>query len=178
MGERKKKIFLDAESDGLYGKLLSIAVIVLDEDNVEIERNYWGLDLKKAEIKSEWVETHVLPIMGQFECCENEEEMLGKFWAVWSKYKETAYVVVDVGYPVEMRVFEKCVQMNLVEREYQGPYPMIDLSSILLAKGIEPLTERKKLVEHELSEQHNALVDVETSIEIWKKFVEGEESGQ
>lgn len=177
MRERKKKFFLDAESDGLYGELLSIAVLVIDEGGVEIERHYWGIDPKKIEVESTWVEEHVLPIMGQYECCENEEEMLNKFWSVWLSYKDTAYAIADVGYPVEMGVFQKCIQMNPGERAYSGPYPMIDLSSMLLAKGIDPLTARKKLLGRKLEDQHNALRDVEISAEIWGKYLEGEIDG-
>ena len=37
---RKNLFFLDAETDGLYGKFLSIAVIILNSEYEELERLY------------------------------------------------------------------------------------------------------------------------------------------
>ena len=55
-----------------------------------------------------------------------------------------------------------------------GPLPLIDMSSILLAKGIDPMTERKNLVSDiDQGYEHNALYDVEIMIELWKKYMGG-----
>lgn len=170
----KNLFFIDAESDGLYGKFLSVAVIIVNNEMEEIERHYWGISKENLNIKSKWVQDNVLPIMGDYEKCRSETELLENVWHMWEIYKDNAYVVADVIYPVETRLFEKCIQLSAKEREYQGPFPLIDLSSALLAKGIDPLKKRDELVERKGRTQHNALNDVEMSIEIWRRYISAE----
>lgn len=69
----------------------------------------------------------------------------------------------------------KCVSQDEAGRKFQAPFPMLDLSGMLYAKGINPLEERKKLSEDmERTECHNALGDVLMSIEIYKKIFKKE----
>lgn len=166
--------FIDAETDGLYGAFISAAVVVTDENCQELERKYWGVDIQPADVKSEWVRKNVLPVMGKYEKCRDEQDLLTHVWKLWMQYQESAYAIGDVIFPVEVRLFSKCVEQNCKEREYMGPLPLIDMSSILLAKGIDPMTERKNLVSDiDQGYEHNALYDVETMIELWKKYMGG-----
>ena len=103
---RNKFLFVDAETDGLYGSFLSIAVILTDYEGNEIERYYWGINPKTLQIQSEWVMQNVVPIMGDYEICRNEDELLDKFWNVWDKNRENTFAVADVCYPVESTLFQ------------------------------------------------------------------------
>lgn len=167
---RKKLFFVDAETDGLYGKFLTIAVIITDYKGNELERYYWGIEPKNLEVQSEWTRKNVLPIMGKYEECQNEDDLLERFWHIWEKNYKVAYAIADVCYPVESTLFRKCVLKDEKKRLIKGPFPLVDLSSILLAKGIDPLTERMQLIEIQGKMMHNALIDVEISIEIWRKI--------
>lgn len=167
---KKKLFFVDAETDGLYGAFLSIAVIVTDYEGNELERYYWGIDPERLEVKSEWVKKNVLPIMGTYKICQDEDELLENFWQVWEKYKRDAYAIADVGFPVETALFRQCVLRDIEKRQMDGPFPLIDLSNILLAKGINPLIDRMELAEKKEKPMHNALTDVEISIGIWRKI--------
>lgn len=160
--------FVDAETDGLYGSFLSVAVIVTDCECRELERHYWGVAPKNLQIQNQWVMENVLPIMGAYEECENEAELLENVWQVWEKYCDHAYAVANVCFPVETRLFEACVRQNLEERMYKGPFPFLDLSNLLYAKGENPLAEYKELLGEDVCGQHNALVDVEMMLRIWK----------
>lgn len=166
---RNKFLFVDAETDGLYGSFLSIAVILTDYEGNEIERYYWGINPKTLQIQSEWVMQNVVPIMGDYEICRNEDELLDKFWNVWDKNRENTFAVADVCYPVESTLFQRCVLHDLEERQMKGPFPLLDLSSMLLAKGIDPLVDRVELSDENGKKMHNALTDVEISVEIWRK---------
>lgn len=168
---KTKLFFVDAESDGLYGSLISIAVIVTDYAGNELERCYWGIARDKLQIQNEWVKENVEPILGDYIECQNEQELLNRFWNVWERYYEQAYVVADVCYPVESRMFEKCIQLDIENRAMKGPFPLIDLSSLLLAKNMNPLADRTELVAMGNRKHHNALTDVEMSIEIWRKYI-------
>jgi hypothetical protein len=167
---KKKLFFVDAETDGLYGTFLSIAVIVTDYEGNELERHYWGMNLENIEVQSGWTRQNVIPIMGTYEVCQDEDELLDKFWHVWKNHQEEAYAIADVCYPVESTLFQKCVLKDKEKRAMEGPFPLLDLSSILLAKGMDPLIERMKLVEMKGKKMHNALTDVEISISIWRKI--------
>ena len=72
---------------------------------------------------------------------------------------------------VECTVFYRCILENEKERGPEGPFPLLDLSSILIAKGIDPLAERTQLIDMQEKKMHNALTDVEVSIQIWKKYM-------
>lgn len=167
---KKNLFFVDAETDGVYGTFLSIAVIVIDYEGNELDRHYWGINQKNLVVHSEWVRRNVIPIMGEYEVCQDEDEILDKFWKVWEKHRQDAYAIADVCYPVESALFQKCVLKDEKKRGMEAPFPLLDLSSILLAKGIDPLIDRMKLVETKGKQMHNALTDVEISISIWRKI--------
>lgn len=169
---RDKYVFLDAETDGLYGKFLTVALVVVSEDGQEIEKAYYGICKENMIIKDSWVKENVLPILGTYENCLDEDELLEKTWDFWMKYSESAYAIADVPYPVEARLLESCVRKNVEERKFKAPFPLLDLSSMLYAKGHDPLVERNKIIDETdlINLRHNALYDVELSIRIWKKL--------
>ena len=168
-------VFLDVETDGLYGGFLSAPLIATDMQGNEIERAYYGIEKSKLNITEPWVIEHVLPYMGEYEACENEEELLHKAWTFWMKYQETAYAVAYVGYPVECRFLEACVRMNVSEHAFQAPFPLLDLSSILLAKGYDPLLNLEELVTEDVAgNKHNPLYDVEMAVMAWKHLMKTE----
>lgn len=172
----KKLFFIDAETDGLYGAFISAAIVITAEDGREVERFYYGIHQKNLQVDDPWVRENVLPVMGDYTPCENEDELLERIWKIWEKYRSDSYVIGDVIYPVEARLFMECVSHDKSRRKYKAPYPLLDLSSILYAKGIDPLEEREKLSGTMGSAgKHNALRDVLISIEIYKKiFGKGE----
>lgn len=163
---KKNLFFIDAETDGLYGTFLTVGIYVMSEKGEEIDSAYYGIKRDNMHVSEPWVIENVLPILGLYEECEEEEELLEKVWHFWEKYWEDAYAVADVQYPVECRLFEKCVQKDLQNRMYKAPFPLLDVSSILWANGIDPLEERKKLLKNVQKNQHNALDDAIMSAEI------------
>lgn len=171
MEDKNKLFFLDAECDGLYGSFITIAGIVVDIDGTEIDRFYYGIQRDKLHIKSEWVKQNVLPKLGDYTDFSDEGEMLEAFWQKWMQYQKDAYAIGDVIYPVECRLFQRCVEHNETERSSFAPYPFLDLASILYSKNINPLMERTELsgcIENAL--QHNALFDIEMMNKIWSKI--------
>ena len=78
-------------------------------------------------------------------------------------------------YPVESRLFMKCVMNNESERKYLGPFPMLDLSSLLMAAGYDPLIDRAELLDEDekqmmANKTHIALNDAEMTAAIWFKL--------
>lgn len=168
--------FLDAETDGLYGIFLSVAALVTDEYGKELDRFYCALEPEKANIRSQWVKENVLPHLSEADqLFESETELLEAFWVFWLKYREGVICVSDVSYPVEARLFSTCVMRDLHTREFQGPYPLFDLSTLLLARGIDPDAARPQLARMNI-EAHNAMNDVTILSSIWREYINDSKS--
>lgn len=166
-------VFVDAETDGLYGGFLTVGLIAVSNRGIELERAYYGIQKEHIQVQDVWVQEHVLPVLGDYESCRNEDELLNKTWEFWMKYADHAYAVADVPFPVESRLFEKCVRKNIQGRKFKAPFPLLDISSMLYVKGYDPLMERRLAAEENESpdSQHNALYDVQLSVQIWRKLL-------
>lgn len=174
-------MFVDAETDGLYGDFLSVAAIVVDEEANEIDCFYKVVRCSAEDLQDEWTKANVLPIMridelDSNDLVDNEATLMADFLDFYRKYNDAA-IIADVTYPVECRLFEKITRMDMNDRKFIAPFPLMDLSSMLYARGIEPLKDREKLVGESTTEliRHNALDDVRMSIIIWKKYIKGGE---
>lgn len=171
MENKDKLFFVDAECDGLYGNFITVAGIIIDIEGNEIDRFYYGIQKENLHVESEWVRDNVLPKLGNYTGFSSEKEMLEAFWKKWMSFQEDAYAIGDVIYPVECRLFQKCVEVNEMERSFLAPYPFLDLASILYAREIDPLSERIKLsgsIQDAI--QHNALFDIEMTAKIWNQL--------
>ena len=165
----QKFLFVDAETNGLYGEFITVAMIVTNKDGEELDRFYEGIRIESKESYLPWVRENVLPYLGEYHIRETEEELLKSVWEFWLKYKDSVYVIADIPYPVEARLFTRCVEQNREKREFQGPFPLMDFSSMLFIKGIDPLVERDSLlIGKREGKIHNALSDVKTMIQLWK----------
>lgn len=166
------RFFVDAETHGLYGSFLSVAAMVTDEEGEELERFYGAIELGEVEVTDPWVREHVLPYLSQAErFFPTEGELLDAFWDFWMKHREAAECIADVAYPVEARLFRRCVEKRLPESNFLGPFPLYDLSTLLRAKGLPPLAERTSLV-REKRVAHDAMNDVKMLAELWNRLID------
>ncbi len=127
------KIFsCDAEVDGLYGPSFAIAATVR-VDGVETAR-FEGR-IADSAVSDGWVRANVLPALaGMPVSHSSSEELEEAFWAFWQAQKVGATVIAHCGSPVESGLFRRCVERNLDERAFEGPYPCLhDLGTALLA---------------------------------------------
>lgn len=162
-------MFVDAETDGLYGPVLSIGAVVLDTDEKECASFYEKQKINPDEIIEPWVKENVLPLLGEAPEHETEEELLEAFWQFYLKYAD-CYVIADVPYPVEASLFSKCVLRDEPNRKWKAPFPLMDLSSMLHAKGMDSLVSRQELLGKQV-QQHNGLEDARMSAEIYLKYI-------
>ncbi|HFI0468329.1 TPA: hypothetical protein ACGOYW_001750 [Streptococcus suis] len=158
-----KRFIIDAETDGLYGPLLTIAVLVTNSKGEVLESFYGGLPAHIAVASDPWVVDNVLPFISEYQAFDSEEALLEKVWSLWSDHREDSLCFADVPHPIESRIFSKMVTDHQEERYYQGPFPLIDIASILLGKGYSPLVDRESLVRDFQGHRHNALDDVRLS---------------
>lgn len=76
-----------------------------------------------------------------------------------------------MAYPVEARLFARCVSADLQRRRFLAPFPLYDLSTLLKAKNLPPLKERQKLSEKALT-SHDAMNDVRMTAVIWNRLIQ------
>ena len=167
-------LFVDAETDGLYGGFLSVASIVVDEAGRETDIFYGMVKDPESKIHSEWVRENVLPYLGkpvrsEDDLYDSERDLIEAFYTFYMSHSDCE-VIADVPCPVESRLFIKAVEYDLKNREFKAPFPLMDLSSMLYANGITPHTERRSIVDCSDLVLHNALDDVRMSIRVWKKL--------
>lgn len=164
--------FIDAETDGLYGEFLSVAVLVTDESGKEIDRFYGANKIKPDDIKSKWVKENVLPhLKNAAATYETEYDLLEAVWFFWMKHRKSALAVADVMHPVESRLFTECVRHSLAEREMLAPFPLLDLSTLLHVCSEKSDIENRMAQEKALV-RHDAMNDVIITAEIWFSLIE------
>lgn len=165
------RFYVDAECDGLYGAFLSVAAMVTDENGRELDRFYVSVRANESDIQTDWVREHVLPYLANAdEIVNTEDELLDSFWEFWMKHRESAVCIAYVQYPVEARLFSQCVMKAPEERTFLGPYPLYDLSTLLVARGLDPDQNMAELSGMELTE-HDAMNDVRMMAKVWEKLI-------
>ena len=165
------RFYVDAECDGLYGAFLSVAAMVTDENGKELDRFYVSVRANESDIQTDWVREHVLPYLANAdEIVNTEDELLDSFWEFWMKHRESAVCIAYVQYPVEARLFSQCVMKAAEERTFLGPYPLYDLSTLLVARGLDPDPDMAALSGMELTE-HDAMNDVRMIAKVWEKLM-------
>ncbi len=168
---KNNTFFVDAESDGLYGKFLSVAVLVTDENGQEIDRFYGAVKISIEDISTQWVKENVYPYLDNADVFfDSEEVLLENFWKFWIKHRETSDCVAYVEYPVEARLFSTCVMCNLEERQFLGPFPLYDLATLLESKSIDFNCNIQELSDLELV-SHDAMNDVRMCANVWHKYI-------
>ena len=167
-------MIIDVESIGLHGEGFAVGFVVINSDDGEvIEEGLYCCDPKEAwghynEANSEWVEKNI-PKM-EFNC-KNPEEVRDKFWNKWIEWKEKNTALVgECIWPVEANFISACIGDNEEDREWKGPYPLYDISAMLLMIGIDPL-ETLPRKENELPE-HDPLNDARQSMRILNDIME------
>lgn len=160
----KMKIFsFDAETNGLWGQAFAIGALVYDEEGAEIAR-FVGR-LPDTEVTDGWVRENVLPKITDIPVTHNDyAALLADFAKFYLANKEGADVVVHMGYIVETKVLRDMHDGGLIG-DWDGPYPMFDVSGNLQAAGKDPTSVDKFVAEHNLSVgefaggTHNPLYD-------------------
>jgi hypothetical protein len=154
----------DVESVGLHGEGFAVGYVVYDADrNEEAESGSCYCDPIKAHGSDEgraWIKENVrIDLSSTFKSTPYEVRQW--FWDQWKRWKTWgAIMAADVAWPVEARFLSACID-DVNGRDWEGPYPLIDIASIRLAAGLDPLETCPRLDE-ELP-AHNARSDARQS---------------
>lgn len=143
LGPNTKILSFDIESNGLHGEAFAIAALVMKTDGT-VTSEFLGRSPIKKPIDS-WVAEKVIPMLEDFpQTHANAKAMRMAFWDWYLEQEpETDYVLINNGYPVEYRFLLQCQEDNLADRYWQHPFPMLDLSSLLLQIGIKTTADKR-----------------------------------
>jgi hypothetical protein len=166
-------VAFDVETNGLFGQPFAVGGVVLDErgDTFSIFRSRCPI----VGNVDQWVGANVIPKLEMHVSATSLSEMQDAFWEWWLEYRNDAdgRIVVDVGYPVETGFLRACQEAD-PSREWEGPYPLIDLAGVLLASGIDPQIQRVQLMERldlqgRSFNQHNPVDDAMiAALAVWR----------
>lgn len=171
-----KKIFsFDAETNGLWGQGFAIGALVYDESGEEVAR-FVGR-LPDTAVTDEWVRTKVLPTLAGVPVThETYEALLADFARFYLENKEGADVVVHMGYIVEARVLRDMHDLGFIG-EWDGPYPLFDVSGNLQAAGEDPTSVDSYAAKYGLSVAefeggtHNPLYDSAVTAAVYRHLL-------
>ena len=139
-------LVFDVESVGLHGEGFAVGYVVKRGDGEHMADGLFACHIgmaKGTREDREWVEQNVPPLAWN---CDTPQEVRAKFWSVWIEWRaKGALLVADCAWPVEARFLATCVDDHAPFRNWEGPYPLHDLASVLLAHGKDPLENRERL---------------------------------
>jgi hypothetical protein len=143
MSVTRPELFLvfDVESVGLHGEGFAWGGVVVDRRGKSFDYNRaWcppdvatGTDAGRAWVTENWHPPDFPPL-------DSPAQVRAIFWDWWQFWKSKgATLAADCAWPVEARFLAACVDDDPAAREWQGPYPLVDVSSVRMAAGLDPL---------------------------------------
>lgn len=145
MGQAQLFMVFDVESIGLHGEGFAVGYVVVNRAGETLAEDTMACDPAHAGgtlTNREWVAANV-PAMAYDH--PTPAAVRHAFWNRWMRWKEKgAVLVADCCWPVEARFLAACVD-DFRAREWEGPYPLHDLASVLLALGRDPLATNERL---------------------------------
>ena len=167
-------ISIDVESDGLYGQCLAIAAVVRDVGKTE--DTFLARVGGTYTIKDKWVAKHIIP---KIVCIpvthDNSEAMEEAFWSFWLKWRGQATAIGYCSSTIEAALFNRCVMRNVEERNFQGPYLLHDVATLLHVTGHDSLLIEKFIhdkgikVDHD-GGPHHPMYDCLAAATVWEYF--------
>lgn len=165
-----KRIVFDVESVGLHGEGFAVGWVVLDEYGREVSCGlaFCDPDAASAGVHGDraWVAEHVVPGL---EAAQESIRLVSPFgvreafWRMYQALKADGPVELwaDCPWPVEARFLISCVQRNTEDRNWQGPYPLLDVGVMMRAAGMDAMMTYDRLPSE--MPAHNPLADARQS---------------
>jgi hypothetical protein len=130
----------DVESIGLHGEGFAAGWTIINKEGKEVDYGCVAVDRRVAAGRHEdreWVDKNIPEI----EITHPSKRLMREsFWRSWTEWKaKGAVMAADCPWPVEARFLAECVDDDRGRRGWDGPYPFIDIASVLLACGKDPL---------------------------------------
>lgn len=138
-------ISIDAESNGLAGRAFCVGMTLSDSTG-ELDFRVFRCPVGEVAV-NDWVRDNVLPAITDVpETLAEYPFLLAEVYATIDRWGgRQVPLIAHVAWPVEARLL---LDVYSGERVWDGPYPLIDVASMLLAKGHDPFTVDGYLAAH------------------------------
>ena len=162
IGPNTKFLSFDLETNGLHGEAFAIGAVLVNSKGEVLDKFTARCPINGNV--DEWVKVNVLPaIENMRQTHDHAKSLRSDFWEWYLKTEpQSDYVLVSNGYPVEYRFLMQCQEDDLDNRYWDHPFPILDLTSILLATGHDP-SSKSQLITRIIREgnfaRHNPLDD-------------------
>lgn len=170
----KKYVFVDIESNGLMGQPFAFGVVAVD-NNCNIEYVNAAQEEVAGQINP-WVVDNVLPTLSNI----GKIESIKKYFVenILTRFKDYRWVA-HIAHPVETSFF-KSLYPDFIG-EWDQPFPLYDLSTLLLSRGYDPLSQDDFFAKNGISlpeyflkmAVHNPLYDAAVTAACWLFLMEG-----
>jgi hypothetical protein len=132
------KLFsLDAETNGLHGQAFAVAAVVTDDNGVEVAQ--FAARCPITGPVDGWVQANVLPAIADMPQTHGSyEAMCDAFHDFYLTHRAGADVIAHIAWPVEARLLSDVFAQP--GRQWDGPFPLLDVAAILYAHGFDPTT--------------------------------------
>jgi len=135
--KHSKVLSLDVECNGLWGQPFAVAAVVFENS---VKTNSISLRCPIEGDVNPWVAENVIPQLEALPVnCDNLQDMLAKFATWYLANKQDATIIAHMGAPVETN-FIRLMQDGGHIGDWDAPYPLHDVATLLLAKGYKPDT--------------------------------------
>lgn len=142
------KIFsFDAETNGLWGAAFALSAAVYQDSKLAASFTAY---LGSEGVTDGWVRDNVLPKLADLaKTHDTLDSMLSAFADFYKANKDGADIIAHIGVPVEAKVLLDMHQKGFIG-DWDGPYPFLDVASVLKARGYDPTSVDKYNERHGL----------------------------
>jgi hypothetical protein len=147
LGSGTRFLSFDLETNGLHGTAFAVGAVVMDAKSTVLDS--FAARCPLTHDVDPWVKANVFPVIKDMPVTHNDQKTLRHdFWQWYLQAEPNSdYVLVSNGYPVEYRFLLQCQEDDLETRYWQHPFPILDLTSILLAAGHDPSAKSRLITE-------------------------------
>lgn len=164
----------DVESIGLHGEAFAVGYVVVNDEGERLEQCLLHCPVDYAVgngVNRRWIDENVPELNDAQGACDDPAVVRMAFWQAWLKWKARgATLWADCAWPVEARFLARCVDDDIAEREWQGPYPLHEIATLAFACGRDPLATLDRLPD-ELP-AHNPLTDARQSARLLVEYMQ------
>lgn len=138
----KSYLVFDVESVGLHGEGFAVGGGIYLENGAAQKEFRMSCPMESChgtDGDRKWVAENV-PVLEVTH--RSAKALRDAFWAFWMEAKASgAIMAAECAWPVEARFLEACVADDQEARNWDGPYPLHDIASMLLASGRDPMAK-------------------------------------
>lgn len=126
---------IDAETNGLYGRAFAVGAVFTDDQRPDGTVDALLVTCPVEGELDPWVAENVPLELRQNPSVDSYAELLDELWKFYDEHRENTDVIAHVAFPVETTLLR---DMVTAAPDRQGPFPLLDVASVLKARGFDP----------------------------------------